>query len=124
MHTTDKTGACRLWDKETSVISETEGGIHTRKLSGYALHTYWLGMTVTVNGRVNRWVADFPAEQVNGEFTKDCNKMLNMWDVGARIIWEAALWKKKVDACGCEYCRRNGYHLEGHIAQGKWVQQL
>lgn len=30
-------------------------------------------------------------------------------------IWVISLWKRRVEYCGCEYCKKNGFHLEDRV---------
>jgi hypothetical protein len=36
------------------------------------------------------------------------------------VTWIVSLWEKKVRNCGCEYCKKNGFHLEGRVSRDTW----
>jgi hypothetical protein len=84
-------------------------------VTGHAPKRCWLGVTAVWNGREK----DFPAKPVSGKFSETYSLSIGEMPeaVDSGVTWIACLWEKKVDNCGCEYCRRNGYHMEGRIAR-------
>ena len=86
-------------------------------VKGYAPRTLWLGVTAIVDGKER----DFPAKKVKGKFSEfytfDATSSGFMIGRGADVKWIACLWEKKVSKCGCIYCKRNGYHMEGRVAR-------
>jgi hypothetical protein len=60
--------------------------------------------------------------RMEGSFKKN----FTMPDVSRQLqptfwFWRAALWEKRVDECGCDYCRRNGFHLENKVSSFEWI---
>lgn len=78
----------------------------------------WIGCTVRVrvlpgvSEDIQVW--DLEAQWLRaGEF----DVVLNLPNMrGAEVVgYTVALWEERVEGCGCEYCRRNGYHLAGQV---------
>ncbi len=86
-------------------------------VTGNAPKHCWLGVTAQWGGKEK----DFPVKKVSGKFSE--HYTLSVYEmpeaVDAGVTWIACLWEKKVENCGCEYCKRNGYHMEGRIARAQ-----
>lgn len=85
---------------------------------GNAPKSLWLGVTAIIEDTEK----DFKAVKVNGKFeyryNVDQGGIIGSLS-GTSIWWVASLWEKKVYNCGCEYCKRNGYHLEGRVIRAE-----
>jgi hypothetical protein len=103
---------CLAQSVEVKNMANTQASV-----TGYAPKKCWLGVTAQWGGREK----DFPVKRVSGKFSE--NYALSIGEmpgaVDAGVTWIACLWEKKVDNCGCEYCQRNGYHMEGRIARAE-----
>jgi hypothetical protein len=95
---------------------EIVGDIEAMKaVRGYAPRKLWLGVTVEIGDTE----LDFKVKRVRKEFSK--TYMLSAYDMARAMdegaTWYAALWERKVKDCGCQYCEKNGYHMEGRVVR-------
>ncbi len=100
-------------------VEKIGGNDSFARVTGFAPKKVWLGVTVVVDGKEQ----DYQVVEVKGKFTKDYNlkSLLDMANAAnSSIKWIVCLWEKKVNNCGCQYCKRNGYHMEGRIAQDSY----
>lgn len=85
------------------------------RVKGYTPEPCWLGVTAIIDGRE----IDLKPKRVSGNFSTffalPLKESINA--VISEVTWIACLWEEKVEQCGCEYCRTQGYHLEGRLAR-------
>ena len=95
--------------------------INSVKAVGYSpesTRTDYIGLTVDTddNGSFDINDKDYFPRSVNGEFNETFSIMADRDEVaGKRYI--VSLWNRKVDDCGCNWCDKNGYHLENRLAR-------
>jgi len=69
--------------------------------------TGYLGFTV----RGPDATVDYDAIEVSGNF----NEFFGVEGTPADTNYTVTLWAVRVVDCGCSYCEKNGYHLEGRL---------
>lgn len=92
-------------------------------VEGYTSQKLYLGATVIFNKKYE-WMNEYDFKDVrmvkgtiNEKFTIPYAYIKR---VPEGVNWIVALWEKKVKNCGCEYCKKNGFHLEGRVARDTW----
>jgi len=83
----------------------------------------WIGCTVRaismagISEHEVTW--DLPARPIRGGEFEEVWSFPGLAGVQVKAF-TVALWERRVDDCGCEYCKSNGYHLEGELDRSSW----
>ena len=71
---------------------------------------YWIGCTL-ISKQGDEW--DLRPKKVSGK--GKVTFVIDGRPLSHASSYVVALWKAKIENCGCDYCRRSGYHLEGRL---------
>ena len=86
------------------LLVTSDGRSVTARLS--ASHAVWVGCTVFQSGDE----VDLPAKYATPSGVVSFQIPRRLQASGANYV--CSTWARRVERCGCEYCTRNGYHLE------------
>lgn len=92
-------------------------------VEGYTSQKLYLGATVKFHSDYV-YMAEFDFKDVPSVKGEIYEKFYIPADFISRIAdgvyWSVALWEKKVKNCGCKYCNKNGFHMEGRVTSDNW----
>lgn len=94
------------------------GGFFSKPKAYLGCTIHWVdAMTGTSYSRSMEYnELDIDALKVAGDGMQNYEIKLGRGGFGFRVVgWTVALWREKIENCGCKYCKKNGYHMEGQI---------
>lgn len=101
-------------------IDRSKSNDMTISVEGYTSKKLYLGATVIFDKRF-KYNNEYDFKKTHTVKGTISEKFTIPGDYVNRIphgvTWIVALWEKKVTNCGCNYCKKNGFHMEGRVAK-------